>query len=546
LDGAGIVYVAIGDSLLEEAVASARSARAHHRHTPVCLITDDDRGAGGFDHTIVIEPLELDAPERQWAVYNKIHFLSQSPFERTLYLDTDTRCCAPLWEVFSALNHADLACAHAPIRRVYHEPRSWFQPEMNTGMLGYKRNLQPFFAAWLELFLNQYRAGERQRFGDQSVFARLLSETDVKLCVVPAEFNYRVSLPSDLVGPVKLLHGRPHEKLARLEQLLNRTLLPRFHLPGTGLVWIEGGNLRLLTGNSDEPLAIPRHELLRRAQGLPPVEAPLGEDADESDPAATRQATTPEHPHALKLKTSLPHEELRARLKEWEPWAHRIDFSNGVSTAEFERRTPFVENTLQKLEFAANAIRLETIETALDVGCNAGYNAIHLATEHGVRATGIDVVPRHIEVSRFLAEIAGVEAEFLLASAEEFLRPRTYDLILHFGTLYHLPNPARALEVAYANLRPGGWLALETHVYDDPAAPKLSYFLRGANNDPTNYWALSTPTLLELLGVSGFAGVEEQVRVEARTGGEHMCRMLVVARRPPVHAAEPVAVAERS
>jgi SAM-dependent methyltransferase len=80
--------------------------------------------------------------------------------------------------------------------------------------------------------------------------------------------------------------------------------------------------------------------------------------------------------------------------------------------------------------------------------------------------TGIDIVPRHIEISRFLSEIAGVNAEFLIASAETFSRPEEFDVILHFGTLYHLPNPVLSLRTTFDNLRSGGYLALETQVYD--------------------------------------------------------------------------------
>ena len=94
----------------------------------------------------------------------------------------------------------------------------------------------------------------------------------------------------------------------------------------------------------------------------------------------------------------------------------------------------------------------------LGVGCCADYNSIHAAVKYGVRCTGIDVVPRHIEASRFLSEIAGVNAEFLITSAETFSRSEEFDVVLHFGTLYHLPNPVLSLRASFDNLRPGGYL----------------------------------------------------------------------------------------
>jgi 2-polyprenyl-3-methyl-5-hydroxy-6-metoxy-1,4-benzoquinol methylase len=103
----------------------------------------------------------------------------------------------------------------------------------------------------------------------------------------------------------------------------------------------------------------------------------------------------------------------------------------------------------------------------LDVGCNAGYNCIH-AKKYGLSCTGIDVVPPYIESARFLSETAGINAEFFIASAETFSRPEKFDVALHFGTLYHLPNPVLSPRTTFDNLRPGGYFALETQVYDHP------------------------------------------------------------------------------
>ena len=64
---------------------------------------------------------------------------------------------------------------------------------------------------------------------------------------------------------------------------------------------------------------------------------------------------------------------------------------------------------------------------------------------------------------------------------------------LHFGTLYHLPNPVLSLQTTFDNLRSGGYLALETQVYDHPQDPNICYFMHMQNNDKTNFWALSTP-----------------------------------------------------
>ena len=83
--------------------------------------------------------------------------------------------------------------------------------------------------------------------------------------------------------------------------------------------------------------------------------------------------------------------------------------------------------------------------------------------------TGIDMyTSTHRNPRAFCRKVAGVNGEFVAASAETFSRPEEFDVVLHFGTLYHLPNPGTSLRATFDNLRRGGYLALETHVYDHP------------------------------------------------------------------------------
>jgi len=105
--------------------------------------------------------------------------------------------------------------------------------------------------------------------------------------------------------------------------------------------------------------------------------------------------------------------------------------------------------------------------------------------------------------------------------------------VLHFGTLYHLPNPVLSLQVTFANLRPGGYLALETQVYDHPEDPNICYFMYMQNNDETNFWALSTSVLTKCLELLGFREIQQLLKVVPAQGlAEHMARIILVARKP--------------
>lgn len=238
--------------------------------------------------------------------------------------------------------------------------------------------------------------------------------------------------------------------------------------------------------------------------------------------------------HILRLPSALPPDELTAVLKSYEPWSIRIDFDNGVSTKDFKQRVPFSESPLQKLALSAARLPIEELRggTVLDIGCNSGYNSIHAATTWGMSPTGIDYNMRHVKVSTMLAEAAGIDARFLQASAETFSEPQSFDLVLHFGTLYHLANPLLALEKTFENLRPGGYLAIETQVYEHPDDENIVYFMNGHNNDKTNFWALSPTVLDRYLAMLGFEDIEMVLKVHPPILEKGMGRMITVARRP--------------
>ena len=181
----------------------------------------------------------------------------------------------------------------------------------------------------------------------------------------------------------------------------------------------------------------------------------------------------------------------------------------------------------------------------LDIGCNAGYNSIQAALKYQFSTTGVDIDWRHIETARFLAMLAGASSEFELADAETFSRPGEFDVILHFGTLYHLRDPLLSLRRSFENLKPGGYLALETQVYDR----SVCYSMEMQDNHRTNSWPLNTLILkknLELLGFGNIQEVDETVLSRQRHT-QQMARIMIVARKPnPAQEIIKRAMADRS
>jgi SAM-dependent methyltransferase len=92
---------------------------------------------------------------------------------------------------------------------------------------------------------------------------------------------------------------------------------------------------------------------------------------------------------------------------------------------------------------------------ALDVGCGEGRQALALHRRFGFRVTGIDPVPRHIEVARAAAGQDG--PVFEVGTAENIpAGPGTADLVWCRDVLVHVPDLPRAYAEFRRVLRPDG------------------------------------------------------------------------------------------
>lgn len=114
----------------------------------------------------------------------KIQVLLNSPYEETLFLDTDTRIRKPLTPLWDVLRTSDLALAHAPdIARDEHGRPLYLNnheraSEFNTGVILFRKTpeVMALFETWLQAMMPQpddsIRAGVNC---DQTYFNRVLS-----------------------------------------------------------------------------------------------------------------------------------------------------------------------------------------------------------------------------------------------------------------------------------------------------------------------------------------------------------------------------------
>lgn len=227
----GVIYIATGKKYIEEACASAASLKAHMPAMPISVFADEEIHSPHIEQTIRIDRINWES----WA--KRIEYMSQSPYDDTLYLDSDTYICDGFDEIFELLKKFDLAAVHAPYRRspknyttvdefvVEHVPASF--PEMNCGVILFKKTprVEQFFARWLREYHEQ-SSQPVPPINDQASFRIALYESDVIHAVLPPEYNCRFVFPVFVSGMVKILHGW-HQNFPALAAQINASLMPR-------------------------------------------------------------------------------------------------------------------------------------------------------------------------------------------------------------------------------------------------------------------------------------------------------------------------------
>lgn len=223
MDSRGIIYIATGRKYIEEALISAQSAKFHMPDVPIALFsdlgTDEIAAAGVIDE--IFELSEVDHSCR-----DKIRPLLATPFEKTLFLDTDTFLCEPVYDVFDLLDRFDIALSQAPDRYQYHLPElpNCFT-EFNSGVIAFQKNEKTtgLLASWEETFFNMLNEDEGS-YRDQHSLRDALYRSNVQLFVLPPEYNFRTICPN-FAGKhckIKIIHGR-HAEFEKVADRLNNS-----------------------------------------------------------------------------------------------------------------------------------------------------------------------------------------------------------------------------------------------------------------------------------------------------------------------------------
>lgn len=218
----GFVYVATGKKYLDEAIFSVAHLKKHHPDVPIAVYTDEPdyikAKSSDFDHIIVV-----DKPFFSWR--DKL-LMRNTPFEKTIFVDTDTLCIMPMYELFDLLDNFEMLInsnAEGYQNQIDNKYTNSAFPEFNTGLICFRKSLlmeKKFFERWEELYV-KYESIKLPE--DQVSFRVLISTGLIKYCWIPAAYNFFIYFPAYTAIPVRLMHGRPFEKLIEIGEKINET-----------------------------------------------------------------------------------------------------------------------------------------------------------------------------------------------------------------------------------------------------------------------------------------------------------------------------------
>ena len=178
----GVVFAATGEGFTRLAAEAARSLRATNPGIPIDLFTDGEVADPVFD--------QVHQLGRSW-FRPKFEALRRSRFQRTICFDADVIVVADLRDVFEVLERFDFVAAHeqrrntASAMRQLSRPMPAAFPQINSGVVGVRKS--PEVEAFLESVERTIFEGKHSR--DQYVLRELLFDSDLRLWVLPPEYN---------------------------------------------------------------------------------------------------------------------------------------------------------------------------------------------------------------------------------------------------------------------------------------------------------------------------------------------------------------------
>lgn len=203
----GLLYVATGKQYVVEAIESYKSILELHPDYKAVLYTDSSNEAlakAQFQNVEIIE-------QPVFNFLDKIEPMLNSPFEKTLFIDTDTYLNESIDQVWQILDDYDIAITfdNGRINDHVEGVPDWFC-EFSTGVILYNKSpkILKMIEQWQKHYIEMHRSSGLTF--DQPSFRKSLWEVKPSFFLLPQEYNFSTYSNNITANnyPVKIFHCR--------------------------------------------------------------------------------------------------------------------------------------------------------------------------------------------------------------------------------------------------------------------------------------------------------------------------------------------------
>lgn len=185
----GILYVTTGEKFIRGAMRSAKTVHRYCPDLPIHLFADWKSYDFPFDQSPF--PFNSVGIVNSPHPRSKVDYLQHTPFDQTLYLDSDTALNADITGLFGLLERFDIALGHAHRRNNLVRLAKWRLeiprafPQYNGGVILFRKT--PAVMDFLKDWKRCYHEADLQF--DQTTLRELLWLSDLRIATLPPEYN---------------------------------------------------------------------------------------------------------------------------------------------------------------------------------------------------------------------------------------------------------------------------------------------------------------------------------------------------------------------
>jgi hypothetical protein len=228
----GVVYVAVGEKFVREAEDSLKSLRGTNPTAKAMLLTD-----APVANPCSWDSVEVDESLRGQRNRAKLQ-MDRAPWDRCLFLDSDTMVFGDLMQGFALLDRFELCGEQSSGGHHYTVPGlpPTF-PEINSGVLFWRPTdaVRKMFRRWRQLY-DELDQSNESRTWDQKSLRLALWESGVGFGRLPQGFNLMPYSPAALERELVIAHGRDRKNLERLHRRVSKSTELRAYVPGIGVM----------------------------------------------------------------------------------------------------------------------------------------------------------------------------------------------------------------------------------------------------------------------------------------------------------------------